>query len=107
VGWHGGAALRVGLDEGAQMNAYYDRKGLWFYHERVAGKTIYSGESPDIICHELGHAVLDAIRPELWDVMSVEVAALHESSGDLSAMLVALQLPSLATSILDDRRPAL
>src|SRR5213592_3612875 len=49
---------------------------------------------------ELGHAVLDALRPELWDAMSVEVAAFHESFGDISALLAGLQLPSLRRAVL-------
>jgi hypothetical protein len=100
VSWYKRGPLQVGLDQGAQMNAYYNRDGLWFFHARVAGRTIYSAESPDIICHEVGHAVLDAVRPELWDMMSVEAAAIHESFGDLSAIFVGLQLPSLARSVL-------
>ena len=79
--WQPGRTLRVTLDAGVDLNAYYDRRGLSFFHDTVGRTTVYSGESPDVVCHELGHAVLDALRPELWDAMSVEVAAFHESFG--------------------------
>lgn len=100
--WHStvGTALKAQLDDGEDFNAYYDRTGLNFFHGSVAGVTVYSGESPDVVCHELGHAVLDAIRPQLWDVASAEVAAFHESWGDMSAMLSGLQLESMRTRVL-------
>ncbi len=100
--WHPGGALNLRLDEGVELNAYYDRTGLLFFHDTVAGKTVYSGESPDIVCHELGHAVLDAFRPELWDAGFDEAAAFHESFGDMSALLSALQLPSLRQAVLTE-----
>jgi hypothetical protein len=100
--WQGGGALSVRLDAGEDLNAYYDRDSLSFFHANVKAGVSYSGESPDIVCHELGHAVLDAIRPELWDVMADEVAAFHESFGDISALLCALQLPSMRQAILKD-----
>ena len=34
-------------------------------HANVAGTMVFTGESPDVVCHEMGHAVLDAIRPQL------------------------------------------
>ncbi|MFL5969207.1 MAG: hypothetical protein ACJ74L_06390 [Gaiellaceae bacterium] len=95
-----GAQLTVELDEDADLNAFYDRNGLHFFHGIVDGTTVYSAESPDVACHELGHAVLDALKPQLWDVMSAEVAAFHESFGDMSAMLSALQLRSLREEVL-------
>jgi hypothetical protein len=98
--WQPGRTLRVTLDAGVDLNAYYDRRGLSFFHDTVGKTTVYSGESPDVLCHELGHAVLDALRPELWDAMSVEVAAFHESFGDLGALLAGLQLPSLRRAVL-------
>ncbi|HEX8097391.1 MAG TPA: hypothetical protein VF507_05120 [Pyrinomonadaceae bacterium] len=98
--WFTGADLPVTLDRGAELNAYYDRRGLQFFHENVAGTTVYSGESPDIVCHEFGHAVLDAVRPQLWDVVGIEAAAFHEAFGDVSAILCALELPSVRVSIL-------
>ncbi len=98
--WEPGEVLKANLDEGVDLNAYYDRSELAFFHDRADGKTVYSGESPDILCHELGHAVLDSVRPELWDAASTEVAALHESFGDISAILSTLQLQSMRTDLL-------
>ena len=93
--WQPGAVLKVGLDEGVDLNAYYDRSELAFFHDTAGGKTIFSGESPDVVCHEMGHACLDAHRPELWDAPYVEAGAFHESFGDMSAMLSALQLTTV------------
>ena len=93
--WQPGSVLPVSLDKGVDLNAYYDRTELAFFHEAVAGKTIYSGESPDVVCHEMGHACLDAHRPELFDAPFIEAGAFHESFGDMSAILSALQLPSV------------
>jgi hypothetical protein len=90
------------LDEGADLNAYYDRNALNFFHGPLPGGTCYSGESPDVVCHEMGHAVLDAFKPELWNVASHEAAAFHESFADISAIVSAIQLPSLRTAILSD-----
>ncbi|WP_437576550.1 hypothetical protein [Sorangium sp. So ce887] len=95
-----GPILDVILDAGIDLNAYYDRQSLRFFHQTVHGSPVFSGESPDIVCHELGHAVLDLLRPALWHAASIEVDALHESFGDMSAILVALQLPSMRTAVL-------
>jgi hypothetical protein len=100
--WHPGGVLPVSLDEGLDLNAYYDRERLCFFHATVRGVPVYSGESPDVLTHELGHALLDVVRPELWDAASIEAAAFHESFGDISAMLSALQLASVRTAVLAD-----
>jgi hypothetical protein len=63
---------------------------------------VYSGESPDVVCHELGHAILDAIKPQLWDATSIEAAAFHESFGDMSAILSALQLESVRQAVIEE-----
>ena len=93
--WQPGAVLPVELDEGTDLNAYYDRGHLAFFHDSVGGKVVYSAESPDVVCHELGHACLDAHRPELFDAPYIEAGSFHESFGDMSAILSALQLPSV------------
>jgi hypothetical protein len=102
AGWHAGRVLPVSLDEGNDLNAYYDRERLCFFHARVRGVSVFSGESPDVLTHELGHAFLDVVRPELWDTASIEAAAFHESFGDISAVLAALQLDSVREGVLSD-----
>src|ERR1700722_19873079 len=100
--WEVGPVLKVILDKGMDLNAYYDREALNFFHGPMPSGTAYSGESPDIVCHEMGHAVLDSFKPELWGAASHEAAAFHEAFADISAILSALQLPSLRTAILSD-----
>ena len=104
--WEPGAVLPVGLDEGDDLNAFYDRKHLAFFHHHVDDDTtVYSGESPDVVCHEMGHACLDAHRPELWDAPFIEAGSFHESFGDMSAMLSALQLQSVRAVALSAVKP--
>jgi hypothetical protein len=98
--WEPGAVLGVSLDKGVDLNAYYDRTELAFFHETLGKVTYYSGESPDVVCHEMGHACLDAHRPELFDAPFIEAGAFHESFGDMSAILSALQLSSVRAAAL-------
>ena len=100
--WEVGQVLKVILDEGVDLNAYYDRKALNFFHGPSHTGTVYSGESPDIVCHEMGHAVLDSFKSQLWAAASHEAAAFHESFADMSAILSALQLPSVRNAMLTD-----
>jgi hypothetical protein len=101
--WHPavGETLAVELDGGVDLNAYYDRAGLHFFHDTVAGHACFSGESSDVVCHEHGHAVLDGVRGELFDAPFIEAAAFHEAFGDVSAMLAALRLASVREALLD------
>ena len=102
--WEVGPILPVRLDAGEDLNAYYsrdeDQKGLSFFHDTINGQIIYSGESSDTVCHEVGHAILDTIRPELYDAASDEIAAFHESFADISALLADLQIKSLREAVL-------
>jgi hypothetical protein len=100
------APMKVALDEGVDFNAFYARdSGLNFFHGVVdkvdPPVTVFSGESPHVVTHELGHAILDALKPELFDAPSLEVGAFHEAFGDMSSMLSALQLPSVRQAVLD------
>jgi len=109
-GFPGGAAwnpavgdvLTADLDAGEDLNAYYDRQGLVFFRQHVAGVTVWSGESPDIVSHETGHAVLDALCPWMWDAASAEIAAFHESFGDMTAVLAGLRLASLREQVIGE-----
>jgi hypothetical protein len=103
-----GNTLPVNLDSGVDLNAFYtrgeggDSPGLHFFHEAVSGHTFFSGESPDVICHEMGHGILDAIRPQLFDAQTIEAAAFHEGFADCSAMLSALQVLSFRQTVLNE-----
>lgn len=92
--------LTAHLDSGDDLNAYYDGRGVWFFRHTVAGVTVHSGESPDVVCHEVGHAVLDALRPQFWGVLSAEVGAFHESFGDMSAILTSLGVGAVGDEVL-------
>jgi hypothetical protein len=101
--------LQVALDNGEDFNAFYAREsGLNFFHgvvDRVSPSvTVFSADSPDVVCHELGHAILDAVKPELFDAMSMEVGAFHEAFGDMSATLCALQFPSFREFVLQQTK---
>lgn len=106
--WELGKVLPVDVNSGVDLNAFYTRggggfsPGLHFFHDAVAGRTYFSGESPDVACHEMGHAVLDAIRPQLFDAQTIEAAAFHESFGDMSALLSGLQVPSFRQAVLNE-----
>jgi hypothetical protein len=108
VTWQVGKSLPVSLDSGTDLNAFYTRgaggeaPGLHFFHDSVEGRVFYSGESPDVVCHEMGHAVLDAMRPELFNAQFIEAAAFHESFGDMSALLSALQVSSFCQAVLSE-----
>jgi hypothetical protein len=106
--WEVGAVLPVDIDSGEDLNAFYtrgdgqDAPGLHFFHQAEGGRVFYSGESPDVACHEMGHAVLDSIRPQLFDAQTIEAAAFHESFGDMSALLSCLQTASFRQALLNE-----
>jgi hypothetical protein len=72
------------------LNAFYDRASFSFFHKTVAGTTFFSGASTDVVAHEVGHGLLDSVRPDFFDVNFLEVGAFHEAFGDCLAMLTAL-----------------
>jgi len=103
VTWEPGPVLSVILDEGEDLNAFYDRNALNFFHGPDGnGGVVFSGESPDIVCHELGHGILDSLRPELFNAANLEVPAFHESFADISALLTALQVPQVRAAVLKE-----
>jgi hypothetical protein len=97
-----GRPLPVRINNTGDINAWYNRRGLNFLRTDVNGVQVSTAESPDVVCHELGHAVLDAFRPQLWRTTSAEVAAFHEAFGDISSILCALQLRSLRQGVLEE-----
>jgi hypothetical protein len=87
--WAATHKLFVQPRAGKQLNAYYDRQALRFFYalDPVTKNTIYSSNSTDVVSHELGHAILDAVRPDLYNLQAMEVWAFHESFGDILALI--------------------
>jgi len=82
--------LELQPDVGTDLNAYYDGQSLKFFHYTTGTKTTYSGASTDVVAHEVGHALLDQARPDLWNSNFPETNAFHEAFGDCMALLTAL-----------------
>ncbi|MBT9585770.1 hypothetical protein IV102_20685, partial [bacterium] len=91
----GKSQLEVTADAGEQLNAYYSRweGGLFFFHSKdvQAQEVVYSAGSGEVVAHEAGHAILDAIRPGYFEAWSPDPGAFHESFGDLLALLISLK----------------
>jgi hypothetical protein len=93
--WQGRSShrmLRVVVDAGEAIDAYYDRASLRYFHatSSKSGEIRRFAASVDVVAHEAGHAFLDAIRPSLWDSNFPEPNAFHEAFGDCIAILTAL-----------------
>ena len=89
--WQGGRRLlRLQPSAGPGLRAEYDRAGLAFYSWHTPTKTTLCGASTDAVAHEVGHAVLDALRPDLWQSVETEAAAFHEAFADCLSLLVGL-----------------
>ena len=102
-GWMGRATrkkLNLFPDHGEDLNAYYDRDSISFFHFLVGNRTVFSGASTDVVAHETGHAILDALRPDLWNVNMMEVQAFHEGFGDCIAVMTALSDQATRQAIL-------
>lgn len=84
--WSVTKLLQVNPVAGVDLNAYYDRFSLKFFYYRYKGKNTYFGDSADIVTHELGHAILDALRPDFWSVSSLEIWSFHEAFSDIVAL---------------------
>jgi hypothetical protein len=81
-----------------EPNAFYvpDKKAVLFGYfeaaervqgENVPGGVIFTCLSPDIIAHEVTHAILDSIHPRFLENTNPDVAAFHEAFADIVALL--------------------
>ncbi|MEL6274924.1 MAG: peptidase S8, partial [Bacteroidota bacterium] len=81
-----------------QANAYYSpaKKSILFGYFRAGentegtnfpGGTVFTCLSPDIIAHEMTHAILDSIHPRFRENTNPDVAAFHEGFADTVALL--------------------
>lgn len=107
--WSRGQRIDISLtfDDGEtvgplRLNAYYDTQGVRFFDFDFKDGTtpIFSAASTDTVSHEVGHALLDSQRPELFGSSMPEVGAFHESFGDMVAILTALSDQATRTKLL-------
>ena len=86
--------LAVHANAGKDFNAFYSRRQgtVNFFQEEdpVYGQPVHSGASGEIVAHEVGHAILDGIRPEYFAAWRTDPGAFHEAFGDMLAMHVSL-----------------
>jgi hypothetical protein len=84
--------LKIDPRAGNKLNAYYDGRALKFFYtlDRQAKKIVYTADSVDIVAHELGHAVLDTMRPDFWSSQGLEVWGFHEAFADISAVVTVM-----------------
>jgi hypothetical protein len=101
--WAVVSTLQVNTMAGFDANAYYDRSSLKFFYFNGKNNTqVYTALSSDIVSHELGHALLDALRPDFFSAAAMEVWAFHESFGDVNSILCALYHDELVNYVLNE-----
>jgi len=100
--WASTSMLNVIPSAGVDLNAYYDRRSLRFFYYSLGGKNTYFADSVDIVTHELGHAVLDSMRPDFWNVQSLEIWSFHEGFSDIVAMFNLLNYDAVLARVLKD-----
>ena len=87
-------------------NAFYtpEKKAVLFgYFEAASnaggsnlpGGVVFTCLSPDIVAHELTHAILDSIHPRFIENTNPDVPAFHEAFADIVALLQRFTITSL------------
>lgn len=104
--WAATSVLQVIPRAGIDLNAYYDRQRLKFFYVKdpVRNKLVFACDSAEVVAHELGHAVLDIIRPDLWNYPQIEIASLHEAFGDCHALLTMLSQDPILDYVLQQTK---
>lgn len=99
-----GEQLLIVPRAGRRENAFYDRRTRslqFFSFSTPGGDEVHTALSRDIVAHETGHALLDAVAPWLADTVGPESIATHEAVADLVAVLAAIDLAPLRERVLE------
>jgi len=104
--WSSVQTLGVFPRAGKQLNAYYDRQALRFFfaNNPITNTVVYAANSSDVVLHETGHALLDALRPDLFNVQAYEIWGFHEAFGDIHAIINGLQHDKFIDRVLDETK---
>ncbi len=98
--------ISVHPQAGRTANAFYSRnekvlKFFFFKPDQPAGSPdVYTCRSLDIVAHETGHAVLDALKPNWLSSTSAQTGGLHESFGDITSIFTILSQLDLVEYII-------
>lgn len=97
-----GNQLLVVPRAGRLRNAFYERgsQSLQFFFFEHQGAEIYTSLSEDVVAHETGHAILDGVAPDLYDAITPQALAIHESVADLVALTRSMQNDALRDDVL-------
>jgi hypothetical protein len=103
-GWAAINTLSIMCRAGKDINAYYDRGALkfFFFPDPAMHKMIFACDARTVTAHEFGHAFLDILRPDFWNTQALEIWALHEAFGDMTALLDGLQMDALVDRALHE-----
>ena len=102
--WAATSDLSIIPQAGKELNAYYDRSSLKFFYYSSGLKTMYTADSCDVVAHEMGHALLDAMRPDFWSVQSLEIWSFHEAFADICALVSIMQYDTVLNNILESTK---
>jgi hypothetical protein len=102
--WSATHLLQVIPEAGSDLNAYYDRNSLKFFFHNFRGKTYYFADSSDIVTHELGHAFLDAMRPDFWSIQALEIWSFHEAFSDITSMFHLMSYDAAINKVLSETK---
>lgn len=104
----GNVPISVYCRAGIDKNAYYSReeKSLKFFefYSDLLAQEIYTCRSLDIVAHETGHAVLDALQPRWIETNHPQTGGLHESFGDITSILLVLSILDLVEYVVSQTK---
>jgi hypothetical protein len=70
----------------ALLFGYFRSQGQW-NGSNIPGSAIFTCLSPDIVAHEITHAILDSIHPYFRTATNADMPAFHEGFADIIALL--------------------
>lgn len=79
-----------------------DQGNLFFFNfPNKDGQAASSANSGEVVSHEAGHAILDALKPNYFTSHDFEAGAFHEAFGDMVALLMNLEDKSVRQRVVE------